>query len=132
MTKKTKSEAVVAAAFASSRDVTVTPRTEKPNFDDEARFSRSTLALASVFGSCGLIAASAFAASFPLTREHMRLMKTTGSRRTKIRTTNENEAARKEYLDHLGGDVVLTLITIAATAIVVATSTQETRATKLC
>ena len=33
MTKKTKSEAVVAAAFASSRDVTVTPRTEKPNFD---------------------------------------------------------------------------------------------------
>ena len=48
MTKKTKSEAVVAAAFASSRDVTVTPRTEKPNLDDEARFSRSTLALASV------------------------------------------------------------------------------------
>ena len=48
VTKKTKSEAVVAAAFASSRDVTVTPRTEKPNFDDEARFSRSTLALASV------------------------------------------------------------------------------------
>ena len=48
VTKKTKSEAVVAAAFASSRDVTVTPRTEKPNFDEDARFSRSTLALASV------------------------------------------------------------------------------------